>query len=93
MMGLVCSYLGLLVCNCYGIVSTVMEPEWVLAGVNVVPCDGYFNKHIDTCVCVCVCVLSSLWCFLILFYKRNVHVWPELWACSCLGRVCVCVCV
>ena len=31
--------------------STVMEPESVLAGVNVVPCDGYFNKHIDKCVC------------------------------------------
>ena len=30
--------------------STVMEPEWVLAGVNVVPCDGYFN--ISVCVCV-----------------------------------------
>ena len=36
--------------------STVMEPEWVLAGVNVVPCDGYFSKHIDKCVCVCMCV-------------------------------------
>ena len=71
--------------------STVMEPEWVLVGVDVVPCDGYFNKHIDKCVCVCVCLwLLFFFCF---FYKRNVHVWPELWACSCLGRVCVCVCV
>ena len=51
--------------------STVMEPEWVLAGVNVVPCDGYFNKHIDKCVCVRV--LSSLF-FLFFLYKRNVHV-------------------
>ena len=31
-------------------VGTVVEPEWVLAGVNVA---GYFIKHIDKCVCVC----------------------------------------
>ena len=24
-------------------VGTVVEPEWLLAGVNVGPCDGYFR--------------------------------------------------
>ena len=36
MMGLVCSYWYVIAMGGWSGVSTVMEPEWVLAGVNVV---------------------------------------------------------
>ena len=49
MMGLVCSYLGLLVCDYYGRLEwSKYCAECVLAGVNVAPCYGYFIRHIDT---------------------------------------------
>ena len=57
-------------------VSTVVEPEWMLAGVNVAPCDGYFNKQC-VCVCVCVCVCACACACAC--------------ACVCVC-VCVCVC-
>ena len=69
--------------------STVMEPEWVLVGVDVVPCDGYFNRHIDKCVCVCV--LRSLWfvcLFVVLFCCFFCCVFLFLQKeCTCMARV------
>ena len=50
MMGLVCSYLGCWYVIAMGDWSGVGTVEWVLAGVNVAPCDG---RHMDVCVCVC----------------------------------------
>ena len=74
--------------------STVMEPEWVLVGVDVVPCDGYFNKHIDKCVCVCVlrslwfvCLLLLLLLFLLLFFCFVLFFVFLQKECTCMARV------